>query len=66
MTDVWVAHKLWVDFMNRFIIWIGAFYDKISKIDTLESGIDVGQGINVGPGKFGEENKHRAWIIWQK
>ena len=27
---------------------------------TLESGIDVGQGINVGPGKFGKKNKHRA------
>ena len=27
---------------------------------TLESGIDVGQGINVGPGKFGEKNKYTA------
>ena len=27
---------------------------------TLESGIDVGQGINVGPGKFFKNNKHRA------
>ena len=27
---------------------------------TLESGIDVGQGINVGPGKFGKKNKRRA------
>ena len=27
---------------------------------TLASGIDVGQGINVGPGKFGKENKRRA------
>ena len=24
---------------------------------TLESGIDVGQGINVGPGKFEKKNK---------
>ena len=23
---------------------------------TLASGIDVGQGINVGPGKFGKKN----------
>ena len=23
---------------------------------TLESGIDVGQGINIGPGKFGKKN----------
>ena len=28
---------------------------------TLESGIDVGQGINVGPGKFVKKNKHRAF-----
>ena len=27
---------------------------------TLESGIDVGQGINVGPGKFVKKNKCRA------
>ena len=27
---------------------------------TLESGIDVGQGMNVGPGKFGKKNKGRA------
>ena len=29
-------------------------------MDTLESGIDVGQGITVGPGKFVKKNKHRA------
>jgi hypothetical protein len=29
-------------------------------VTTLESGIDVGQGINVGPGKFAKKNKHRA------
>ena len=27
---------------------------------TLASGIDAGQGINVGPGKFGKKNKRRA------
>ena len=27
---------------------------------TLESVIDVGQGISVGPGRFGQKNKHRA------
>jgi len=27
---------------------------------TLESGIDVGQLINVGPGKFVKKNKRRA------
>ena len=30
------------------------------KVHTLESGIDVGQGINVGPGKFVKRNKRRA------
>jgi hypothetical protein len=39
---------------------------------TLESGIDVGQWINVGLGKFGKKNKRRAlnkrraWQICQK
>ena len=28
--------------------------------NTLESGIDVGQGITIGPGKFVKKNKHRA------
>ena len=27
---------------------------------TLESGIDVGQGITIGPGKFVKNNKRRA------
>ena len=26
---------------------------------TLESGIDVGQGINIGPGKLAKKNKRR-------
>ena len=30
-------------------------------IITLESRIDVGQGITVGPGKFVKKNKRRAW-----
>ena len=39
---------------------------------SLESVIDVGQGISVGPGRFGKKtkrralNKHRAWKIWKK
>ena len=32
-------------------------------VSTLESGIDVGQGINVGPGKFVIKNKHRAFVF---
>ena len=34
--------------------------EKISNQLTLESGIDVGQGISVGPGKFDKKNKRRA------
>ena len=29
-------------------------------VGTLASGIDIGQGINVGPGKFGKKNNRRA------
>ena len=41
-------------------------------LHTLDSGIDVGQKINVGPGKFGKNNnrralnKRRAWKFFQK
>ena len=41
-------------------------------LHTLDSGIDVGQGINIGPGTFGKMNKRRALNkhgakkIWQK
>ena len=34
--------------------------------DTLDSGIDVGQEINVGPGKFSRKNNRKAWKLWQK
>jgi hypothetical protein len=37
-----------------------------SNTTTLESVIDVGQGICVGPGRFGKKNKRRAWKIWKK
>ena len=35
---------------------------KLGKRETIlaYSGIDVGQEINVGPGKFGKKNKRRA------
>ena len=36
------------------------FSTEETKCCTLESGIDVGQGINVGPGKLGKKNKCRA------
>ena len=41
-------------------------------LHTLESVIDVGQGISIGPGRFGKKNKrralnkYRAWEIWKK
>ena len=43
------------------------FLPKFKNSNTLESGIDVGQGKTVGPGKFVKKkkcralNKHRAW-----
>ena len=33
---------------------------------TLESVIDVGQGISIGPGRFVKKNKRRACRIWEK
>ena len=48
------------------------FSSETSESATLESGIDVGQGINVGPEIFDKKNKHRAlnkhraWKICQK
>ena len=44
-------------------------YNNIVLTKPLESGLDVGQGINIGHGKFGKNikrralNKHRAWKI---
>ena len=35
-------------------------YESQTDHTTLESGIDVGQGINVGRGKFGKKIKRRA------
>ena len=37
-----------------------------TKVTTLESVIDVRQGISIGPGRFGKKNKRRAWKIWKK
>ena len=36
----------------------------ITSISTLESVIDVGQGISIGPGRFGKKNKRRAGLIF--
>ena len=42
---------------------------KMSQVGTLESGIDIGQGINVGPGipckknKCRTLNKRKSWKI---
>ena len=34
-------------------------------LQTLESGIVVGQGIKVVPGKCVKNNKRKDWTIWQ-
>ena len=36
------------------------FVQRLESRFTLESVIDVGQGISVGPGKFDKKNKRRA------
>ena len=38
--------------------WVNAQF-----LGTLESVIHVGQGISVGPGRFGKKNKRRAGKI---
>ena len=44
----------------------------LRSMTTLKFLIDVGQGISVGPGRFGKKNKRRAlnkrrvWKIWKK
>ena len=47
---------------NGTYLFLSASKDKLLRLLelTLASGIDVGQGINVGPGKVGEKNKRRA------
>ena len=44
--------------INQFLNPFSMNY--VAIIATLESGIDVGQLINVGPGKFVKKNKRRA------
>ena len=46
-------------------IKIAPIYKKIwiSKFHSHTLGIDVGQGINVGPGKFGKTNKRRSYVV---
>jgi hypothetical protein len=41
--------------MNVLLVFRTSMY-----VPTLESSIDVGQGITVGPGKFVKKNKCRA------
>ena len=47
---------------NGTYLFLSASKDKLLRLLelTLASGIDVGQGINVGLGKFNKKNKHRA------
>ena len=56
-----VLHTLTLRLLKTFSLKESAFEDYwIKEPGTLESGIDVGQGINVGPGKLGKKNKRRA------
>ena len=42
-------------------IWLSwSLLQSNKDVHTLESGIDIGQGIRVGPGKFVKKNKRRA------
>ena len=52
--------------LQRIKPYVLSIIGTIAKQYTLAYGIDVGQGINVGPGKFGKKSKHRAWKICQK
>ena len=54
--------RYWISNVSSFVEFY--CYEK-SKIfgqnqHIVASGIDIGQGINVGPGKFGKKNKRRA------
>ena len=54
---------LYYDSANFFDNWRRVYkwaYTYILSHCTLASGIDAGQGINVGPGKVGKKNKRRA------
>ena len=45
------SEPIFFEFFLKFYFWG----------NTLESGIDVGQGITVGPGKYVKKNKCRAF-----
>ena len=54
-----------IRYHSRFFVLVGheTTYEAIGNyhfFTTLESGIDVGQGITIGPGKFVKKNKRRA------
>ena len=51
----WAEQKQWGKVISE-----GTFIKCLIISSTLESGIGVGQGINVGLGKFGKNNKSRA------
>ena len=47
-------------FLSRHAHCIEVLHQNNYLAFTIESGIDVGQGITVGPGKFFKKNKRRA------
>ena len=61
---------LWKTTYSHFLLTVFSHWSKF--YFTLDSGIDVGQEINIGTGKFGKNNKRRALNkrrtlkIWQK
>ena len=62
----------WSSFHIRILQDVNHLSSTWFKSITLDSGIDVGQEINIGPRKFSRKNKrralnnHRAWKILQK
>ena len=56
-----IAHTLsWNIFKGAFVTYVTIIHQCYD--DTLDSRIDIGQAINVGPGKFGKNNKPRAHL----
>ena len=52
-------HKFFFRNLAR-IFWEGKNFWRDLLLSTLDSGIDVGQEIYIGPGKFGKKNKQGA------
>ena len=64
MAGNWLDVLTWLNMMEMNVIsekkTTNIMINKGNSKHTLESGLDVGQGITVGPGKFVKKNKRRA------